>query len=569
MQSKTNLINLTEGAKAIIFQNSNPELLGKGMGSVGGFFLKKPVPSLKDLTQEEKAIVANNSFIQASYNFKSPPTVVFVKDSSTLEVVKNFSDLPKVALNEAQQKKVDDFLEKNKDNPNFYNGEHFAVKEMLYEATKNILYIEANATNYATMSAVPEVLRYSFFRLGVISPIITTDNQTYILERDDLLNLWSSVSGFVQPIDGSLEYLINRTAYNEFIEEVAGNPDGTERDPNLVSNILLNSISFRALHSSDDKPSIQIPTGEFIAPIHLKINSKEFEDQYLHYNSSKNRREHKIDYTKTHILDGVEYVKNNYHKVDLFNLDSILETLYSGKVGNFLCWPIVTSALSSVGINITMPGNFEQITKILPEELAEELLFNHSYKGNPIYSLTTETPHLSAIVMRILTSPEHWRARDLTDEIVKAAIAQNDEFSGQIDLKWRLHKLNLTVGKDYGDLSDNFDLEWDARVETNYSKQYQILTPETPNLSAIVRKILETQSIDRQREVLTNEIVKAALAKNDEHYASIKELWLIYQISSTEIVDKKLSHESTWVGYSEQISGNQSEQTMFNQSTLG
>lgn len=542
MQSTTNLINLTEIAKKIIFENSNPELLGKGMTGVGEFFLKKQIINLKDLTQEEKAIVANNSFVQASYTFKSPPTVVFVKDSSTLELVKNFSDLPKIELNEEQQKKVNDFLEKNKDNPNFYNGDHIAVEEMLYDATKNILYIKAKSTKYGTMSAVPEVLKGSSFRLGVISPIITKDNKTYLLERNDLLKLRSSVSGFLQPIEGSLDNLINRTAYNEFIEEVAGNPDGTARDPNLVSKILLNSISFRGMHSSPEKQPAVIPTGEFIAPIHLNMDSKEFESLYLQYNFSKDRREHTIDYTKTHILDGVEYVTNNYHKVDLSNLNSILETLYSGKAGNFLYWPIVTSALSSVGINITAPDKFKQITKILPEELAEELLFNNSYwseeKYIPIYSLTPETPHLSAIVRWILEA-EHWKARDLTDEIVQAAIDKNDEHSEVIDQRWRWHKLNLTI--------------------TDNQHSSQILTPETQNLSAIVRRILEKETTSRQREVLTPKIVEAALAKNDENYEVIKKMWNNF----TQTVDKSNEnlYKSTWIEYSEQNSSKELDNT--------
>ncbi len=169
MQSTQNLINLTEIIKPLIYQNSNLDLLGEGMQRISNVMFNKEI-LLKDLTPEEKARVANSSFVQFSYKLNNP-SVVFVRDSSTLELVDNSSDLPKIELNEEQKAKVEAFLDKNKDNPKFYNGEHFAVRNMLYDRTKNTLCIEAKATDYATMSAVPEVLRNNFFRLGVISPI--------------------------------------------------------------------------------------------------------------------------------------------------------------------------------------------------------------------------------------------------------------------------------------------------------------------------------------------------------------------------------------------------------------
>jgi hypothetical protein len=41
------------------------------------------------------------------------------------------------------------------------------------------------------------------------------------------------------------------------------------------------------------------------------------------------------------------------------------------------------------------------------------------------------------------------------------------------------------------------------------------LTIDTPNLSRVVLRILETQSIERQKEVLSAELIRAAIDKDD------------------------------------------------------
>ena len=71
------------------------------------------------------------------------------------------------------------------------------------------------------------------------------------------------------------------------------------------------------------------------------------------------------------------------------------------------------------------------------------------------------------------------------------------------------------------------------------SFKYQ-LTPETPYLSEIVKRILESNKpIEYKQKILSFDIINAALKINDDNDDTIKKLWGIHKLYLTQTVDNE------------------------------
>lgn len=296
----------------------------------------------------------------------------------------------------------------------FYNGENLAVNNISYNEAENTFYIKAASTDYATIAASANVLSsQGYVRIGVITPFITSDGQLYLFERNDAYKLWSAISGLIQPINGSLEDLVNRTAVAESNEEVFWNAN---KQPVITGEIFTNHLSCRALHSSEEKPSVQIPTYEFIAPQFLSCTADEL-DKIIKNSKAPDVKDH----------------TGNYSKIPLNNLNSILENYYSNKPGNFLYQPIILSALAATTPSI-IKTDWISANKIPIEELATMLLDSKKY------TLTPDTYNLSKIVYRILERGNLEQQKQfLNDELIIAAMNKNDEYAQKIS-----HYINNT-----------------------------------------------------------------------------------------------------------------------------
>lgn len=351
----------------------------------------------------------NDVFIQESFNFQRPPTIVFVKNSITLEFVQNYSELTEFSISDDERKKVSAFIESKANDKRFYNGDHILLKDIFFDFINNTIYCAAERTDYATLSVLGNSIAKNFYyKTGVISPFITSDEKTFIFERNDALKLWSCASGFLQPINNTIcDNLILQTAIKESNEEFLWNKD---LQPQAAGIPVISQLSLRSFHHTDKVLPASPGTLEWIVPMILSQNSQEMKS-IIEEKTAPDSHEH----------------TNEYVEIDLNNLNSILNTWSSNKAGDFLYKPCIIAAL--IASSKLQCNEYLSTTKLTAENLATMLINQNESK----YRLKIDTPHLSKIVLRILqTTTKEQQDKVLNKEIIEAALQVKDEASVEI-----------------------------------------------------------------------------------------------------------------------------------------
>lgn len=394
--------NVTDKVREIIHSSSDQELCGQNINNMR-----------KILVAQNKKPPINHTVIQTSFKLPDKPIIKWITNG---QAIIKYSELPPIQLSKEQEKNKSEFIAKNKDQPKFYNGNHIVVEEVSFE-NNNTLSILAKKTDYATMAALPEVLKNKF-KIGVIDVIITKDLQTILLQRNDGYKLWSSVSGFLEVKDQGelLKDISLKVAKDELIEELTGDQDGKEIDDTLIECVKLSSFSARGLHSSSDNPPVMPYHIDLMVTVQVNMPAEAFCEKYIKNNCAKDKEDHAI--SKTKVVNAVEYVELNHKIVDLKNLNSILKTLYSDDNGNFLYFPIVITALQAIGIDLVQ--QYEEVTKISHEELAirllkfQDILDKDTIKSQVFhYKIDKDTPEYEKIIDKI--SKEHQKLLKLVD----------------------------------------------------------------------------------------------------------------------------------------------------------
>ncbi len=253
---------------------------------------KKVDSKSTDSKSFETAIIA-----QSSFQFDTPPRVIFVKDSKTRSIAANYGALPTVSLLPEEQKIYAQKLAKLQENKKFYNGKQMLLTGAGYDTTNNTLYLEAVQVDYAFLVALGDIKKANvagsavsqkeFFKTGVLAPFISKDNNVAIITRKDAWSLRSVAAGFLECKDEkhALTNLIPETAAKEADEEFVHDSRGHRRF-DFASTPIITSISFR-----DAVGTGMTPTIEFVAPIQIKHDSK-FMLSVMNNNQASHAHEH-------------------------------------------------------------------------------------------------------------------------------------------------------------------------------------------------------------------------------------------------------------------------------------
>jgi hypothetical protein len=251
--------------------------------------------------------------------------------------VKYYGDLPELELNAADKEVLERYRKEQSTNPKFHDGDHILIRDINFDLTKNIMYLEAVKVTYALMNCIQRKLFGTnspmattvLWRHGVISPFITKDNFTCIFERS-LDKFYSAAAGFIQPTEGNTSQITFSLDQADLIAQ-QGIQESNEEflwDSNKNSRLDIESIENRGL--SIRRMGEGMPVLEFVSPIRLKCSASELET-VLATNAAP---------------DGKEHTDNRI----MLNLDSnqvtaAYSTNLKGKSGIFLYEPIVQTAI--------------------------------------------------------------------------------------------------------------------------------------------------------------------------------------------------------------------------------
>lgn len=182
--------------------------------------------------------------------------IVFVKNRELMPVLK-YDNLPKVELTAKEQAIVDATSEQIK--PPYFDGDHIFVSSVQYDTDKKELYIEAKKGKYSLLMSLNRnkfpcdspILAQDLYGTGAITPLITTDGKTVLLQSIKINNPFSATGGYVQPKNADTKLvdtenglsLIETTARDELMEELLCNDNMEARID--VKKFTLSTISFR------------------------------------------------------------------------------------------------------------------------------------------------------------------------------------------------------------------------------------------------------------------------------------------------------------------------------------
>jgi hypothetical protein len=243
------------------------------------------------------AINFDNSTVQSSFDFDEPPNVVFVHNLSSLAPVVSYHELEGLNLSNDEKAIRETFIDEQKDNPKFYDGEQMLIADAAYDRDSNTVFLVANKVPYSIIMCLsrrrfPEsspLYQLSLFKTGVLAPLVTTDGQTFLLQRQ-MDTLFSVPAGFLEPhgdekrlnLDEG-DNLVRATARAEITEEMAG-IEGHDRLRFEFSEPEISAVSFRS-------SSGPIGTIEFVAPSYAHCDSRTLE-QVVNDNRAPDALEH-------------------------------------------------------------------------------------------------------------------------------------------------------------------------------------------------------------------------------------------------------------------------------------
>ena len=155
---------------------------------------------------------------QRSFYFEQSPEVYFVDSNG--KIVDAYDFLPRIDLTIKEQELLAVQPEPKLNEP------QVLVKEVMYEDGK--IFLQACKCDYKFLAAYSSgkifpkdspIYEQTFFKTGSIAILITSDDKTVIVERNDAWKLFSSFSGFLKPQTIQEENVAITTAIEEAQEE--------------------------------------------------------------------------------------------------------------------------------------------------------------------------------------------------------------------------------------------------------------------------------------------------------------------------------------------------------------
>lgn len=223
---------------------------------------------------KQAAINFDKDTTQSSFEFQDPPNVIFVKSAATLEPADFYDDLPEIMLtaeeNDIRLRFVSEEVAKN---TRFYDGNQMVITEVIYDASTNVIYLEAKKVPYSFIVSLSNkkfpksstLYQLTVFKTGVLAPLIARNGTSLLLQRA-ALGLYSVPGGFLEAHDSEKRLnfydgknLVTETAVTELKEEIAG-IKGTDELRFGISKTQISAISFRKTGANP------VGTVEFIAP---------------------------------------------------------------------------------------------------------------------------------------------------------------------------------------------------------------------------------------------------------------------------------------------------------------
>ncbi len=260
----------------------------------------KPVTRSYAADTKPGALNFDRDTTQSSFQFKAPPQVVFVKSTKSLALANLYDELPGIALTEAEEAaRLQVVAEQKLKNSKFYDGQQMVITGVVYDETSNTLYMEAKKVPYSFIVALSnkrfpeqsELYKQSFFKTGVLAPLVTTNGKTVLMQRVQL-GLYSVPGGFLEAQDAEKRLnfadgrnLVVETAKNEITEEIAGIA-GKKTLRFDFSQPEITALSFRRTSGNP------IGTVEFVAPVQAKCHSAYLSEYVIPNNLAKDAREH-------------------------------------------------------------------------------------------------------------------------------------------------------------------------------------------------------------------------------------------------------------------------------------
>jgi hypothetical protein len=238
---------------------------------------------------KQAAINFDTNTTQSSFEFIESPNVIFVKNISTLETADFYDDLPEVSLTKEEEESRLKVVDEQKiKNPRFYDGKQMVITGVIYNESINTLYLEAKKVPYSFIVALSNkrfsedsiLYKLSFFKTGVLAPLITRNGMSMLLQRA-ALGLYSVPGGFLEAHDEEKRLnfhngsnLVVETAATELKEELVG-VKATDKLRFEFSKPKISSISFRKTGANP------IGTVEFVAPSYADCHSSYLQQVFL------------------------------------------------------------------------------------------------------------------------------------------------------------------------------------------------------------------------------------------------------------------------------------------------
>ncbi|MCC5015891.1 MULTISPECIES: hypothetical protein [unclassified Legionella] len=313
-----------------------------------------PQPVTRSYAPDTKpgAINFDTNTAQSSFQFKKSPNVVFVKSVKTLAPANLYDDLPAVTLtDEEETARLLVVEEQKKKNPKFYDGQQMVITGVVYDEVANTVYMEAKRVPYSFIVALSskkfpeqsELYKQSFFKTGVLAPLVTTNGKTVLMQRVQL-GLYSVPGGFLEAhdVEKRLNFadgrnLVVETAKSEVTEEIAGIAGKKELRFDF-SEPEITALSFRRTAGNP------IGTVEFVAPVQAKCHSAYISECVIPKNLAKDAREHSTNHAVI--------------PLDSQDREALLTTLLSGPgilPGAVLHLPVVLSLASKENAGAMIP----------------------------------------------------------------------------------------------------------------------------------------------------------------------------------------------------------------------
>ncbi len=313
------------------------------------------LPDIKNENKEAKLFAP-----QSSFQFTTPPQVIFVSHIKTRTEAVYYGDLPTIPLEPEEQKIYNETQEKllkdqNNKDKKFHNGNQLLITGAVYDTSSNQLYLEAARVDYVFIRALQEMkaqkiekghlYNRDFFRTGVLAPFISKDDKIGIMTRNDPWKLESVTAGFLECDQGMshpLSDLITTTALKEANEEFVLDHKGRKR-LEFEALPMLASLSFCDFVGVKETPSI-----EFVTPIPLQEDA-DFMLSVMNNNEAKDASEHVLGSAKA-----ISVAKDEREAASQFMNPRLR--------GGFLCGPALHAASILVNPDMTFASRISGIS---------------------------------------------------------------------------------------------------------------------------------------------------------------------------------------------------------------